>query len=389
MKTYSEGIMKPGILDTFLKPKTWVMNRIQYYILEYFGKHINQEEYTRRITRIARRWIGGYMYSIKIEINEECTLNCKMCYVKDSGNELSFEQIKKLLDQIKNYKIRLEIMGGEPLIRSDITNIISYAKAKAKVPFVSLYTNGIHITHELAEKLKGTGLDAIIISLISHKPGIHNKFTGQDDSWEKCIEGIKICRDSGLRTYTFTPIHKENYPGFQNLYHFVKHDLKVHALFYQYIPQSQSDPLIIDPELWHKIKQWILVKNNQGHAKFVRNFFMISGNACSGGHFVLTVKADGTVQPCPFISNMPLGNIKNESIWKIYKNRFKAPGFVDFKATPEECGECTYSSVCSGGCKAGNDKIYDRYCHMDHRCMGPYSEEFNPEKIIDKIPSFF
>lgn len=389
MKTFGKSILKPGLFDVFIKPKTYVMNRVQFKVLNHFSKNLHKEKYSRFFAKTAKRLVGGYMHSIKLEINEKCTLNCKMCYVEDQNKELSFELIKKLLNQIKNYNIRVEILGGEPLLREDIVDIIEYAKNVAKVPFISLYSCGVDLNNELTSKLKKAGLDAIIISLISHKPEIHDRFTGVVDSWNRCIRGIKLCVENKINTYTFTPIHKENYLNFQNLYQFVKSELKAHALFYQYIPQIQTDPLIIDPELWHKVKHWLLVKNNKEHARFVRDFYMLTGNACSGGNFVLTVKADGIVQPCPFISNIPLGNIKNDSIWKIYKNRYKAPGFIAFKSTPEECKSCTYNSVCSGGCKAGNDKLYGEYCQKDHRCMGPFSESFNPEKIIDKVPSFF
>jgi radical SAM protein with 4Fe4S-binding SPASM domain len=389
MKEFGKGIQKAGWLDILIKPKTYIINRLQYRILNHFSNNLHKEGYSRFFAKTAKLLVGGYMHSIKLEINESCTMNCQMCYVKKQDNELSFKQITKLLDQIKNYKIRIEILGGEPLLRDDIVDIVHYAKNNTKTPYISLYTNGIHITDDIAIQLKNAGLDAIIVSLISHKPKTHDEFTGLTGSWEKCIDGIKICVKNKLNTYTFTAIHKENYHDFQNLYKFVKSDLKAHALFYQYIPQQQTDRLTMDPELWHKIKHWVLVKNNKEHAQFVRNFFMLTGNACSGGHFVLTVKADGTVQPCPFVTNIPLGNINNDSIWKIYRNRFKAPGFKTFKSIPDGCKSCSYKSVCCGGCKAGNDILYGEYSRKDHRCMGPYTENLNPDKMIDRIPSFF
>jgi radical SAM protein with 4Fe4S-binding SPASM domain len=389
MKEFGKSIQKPGLMDILIKPKTYVINRLQYKILNHFSSNLHKEKYSRFFAKTAKTLIGGYMHSIKLEINEECTMKCQMCYVKKQNNELSFKQITNIFDQVKNYKIRIEILGGEPLLRDDIFQIIEYAKKKSNIPFISLYTNGIHLTDELACKLKKAGLDAIIVSLISHEPKIHNQFTEVEGSWEKSINGIKLCVKNKLNTYTFTAIHKENYYDFQNLYKFVKSELHAHALFYQYIPQHKTDPLTMDPELWHKIKHWVLVKNNKEHARFVRDFFMLTGNACSGGHFVLTVKADGSVQPCPFITNLTLGNIKNDSIWKIYKNRFKAPGFKTFKSIPDECKPCSYKSICNGGCKAGNDLIYNDYCRKDHRCMGPYQESFDIENIIDRIPSFF
>jgi len=123
--------------------------------------------------------------------------------------------------------------------------------------------------------------------------------------------------------------------------------------------------------------------------KYIRDFYMLTGNACSGGNYVLTVKVDGSVQPCPFINNLALGNIKNEDIWTIYKNRYNNTRLKEFKSTPEKCKECTYNSVCGGGCKAANDLLFGRYDHADHRCLGPFKEKIYKDEVAEKIPTFF
>jgi len=372
-----------------MKPKTWIMNRMQYKILNHFGHNVKRSLYSRFFSRLARKIVGGYIYSVKLEINELCSLHCKMCYVNNKNRELPLWMIKRILNQLKSYKIRLEILGGEPLLRNDIVEIIQYARYKSKIPFISLYTSGINITTQLANNLKRAGLDAIVVTLISHNNKIHDNFTGTSGSWDKCVKGIRICREAGINTYTFTAIHGENLKDYQKIYDFVKNELRVHALFYQYIPQHPNDPLMIDPKIWHQIKHWIMYEKNPEHSRFVRDFYLLTGSACSGGNFVLTIKADGSVQPCPFIYNLSLGSIYENSIWGIYRNRFNVKELKEFKSVPEECKSCTYQSVCAGGCKAGNDKLYGDYSRKDHRCLGPYAEKFDAEKVIDRVPSFF
>ena len=389
MYAYGKNITGLGMLDFMLRPKTWAMNRLQHKFLNHFSKNLHHKRYSSLFSKISRSFVGAYPYSIKLEVNDYCTLNCKMCYVQNKKQELPLSQIKNLLNQIKGYKIRLEILGGEPLLREDITQIISYAKKEAKVPFITLYTNGINITEQLAGELKKAGLDGIIVSLISHQAEVHDSFTGTPGAWKKTIDGIGHCLKAGIETYTFTAIHQDNYKDYMSIYSFVKDQLKAHALFYQYIPQIKNDPLVIDKKTWNEIKRQIMYELNPVHAKFVRDFYLLTGNACSGGNFVFTVKVDGSVQPCPFVDNIPLGNIKKDSFWKIIRNRYKGTQLKNFKSTPEECKSCTYQSVCGGGCKAGNDKLNGDYCSKDHRCMGPYAEPIKPEKVIDNVPSFF
>jgi radical SAM protein with 4Fe4S-binding SPASM domain len=242
---------------------------------------------------------------------------------------------------------------------------------------------------EMASNLKKAGLDAILVTLISHRENVHDEFTGIPGSWKKTTAGIRELVKAGIETYSFTTVHRYNHEHCRAIYRFVKQELKAHSLFYQYIPQQKKDPLLISAREWHQIKHWILLEENVAHAGFVRDFYTISGNACSGGNFVLTVKVDGSVQPCPFIHNIPLGNIKKDSIWSIYRKRFNMPELVEFKSTPKECLACAYKSICGGGCKAGNDVYSGTYSCKDLRCLGPFAEVQSKEKVMADLPTFF
>ena len=386
---YGGQINRLGWLDILGSTKNRLITRHQYRILKYFAGMPFQSQRSKLFARMARRLVGGYIYSIKLEINDDCNLHCKMCYVDKKHQNLSKALIFSLLDQIRNFGIRLEILGGEPLMRKDIFEIIKYAKTRARVPFISLYTNGTVITREVAEGLKAAGLDAILVTLVSHQAHVHDEFTGSPGSWKKSTEGIRAAQKAGIETYSFTTVHSYNRKHYKEIYRFVKDELKVHSLFYQYISQQKDDPLMINPGDWHRIKKWILLDSNIEHMKFVRDFYLLTGNACSGGNFVFTVKADGSVQPCPFIYDIPLGNIKQQSIWEIFRNRFKCHALKEFKSLPEECRPCAYRSVCGGGCKAGNDKQCKHFNCMDMRCLGPFRQIRNHEDIMADIPTFF
>jgi radical SAM protein with 4Fe4S-binding SPASM domain len=389
IKDYGNQINRTALLDLFLKPKNWIISRLQYRILNHFGKFPVTSGYARCFSSLARRMVGGYIYSLKLEVNDYCDLNCKMCYIHKGKQELPFSVITRLLDQIRSYRIRLEILGGEPLLRQDIVDIIRYAKNRSRVPFISLYTNGIQATADLARELKAAGLNAAIVTLISQRPEVHDMFTGHRGSWAKTLAGIDNLKAAGLEVYTFTAIHRYNYQDYREIYNFVKNTLQIHALFYQYIPQKNHDDLVIDPRIWGQIKHWILVEKNKLQQEFVTKFYMLTGNACSGGNFVLTIKANGSVQPCPFMTDLSLGNIFHNDIWSIYKNRFNHPELVQFKSVPVECARCSYQSVCGGGCKVGNKALDSDYGHRDFRCLGPYSESLQKERVTDCVPTFF
>ncbi|MFA6547625.1 MAG: radical SAM protein [Candidatus Magasanikbacteria bacterium] len=94
---------------------------------------------------------GPYYKTFLLFITNQCNLRCASCFNKSNvGNseEMSFEYIKAIVDnnpQVDKY----DIMGGEPLMHSELDKILSYLEEKNKK--IGLYTNGI-----LLDKLKTT-----------------------------------------------------------------------------------------------------------------------------------------------------------------------------------------------------------------------------------------
>jgi len=387
MSSYGPPILGSGVLGRLARPRNRLLTRTQYRLLDFFDTL--PPALARAYSAMARRLVGGYLYSIKVELNEACTLRCKMCYVPGDRHELEFGLVKSLLDQVKGLGVRIELLGGEPLEYKSIADLVCYAKFVTGSPLVSLYTNGLDASPEMSAQLKSAGLDAAIVSLISHRPEVHDDFTGVPGSWQRTRQGILNLRSAGVKVYTFSAIHCYNAPDYQEIDRFVRSGLDARALFYQYIPQVPNDPLMIPPRTWHDIKHWVLYDANPVHMDLVRKFFMLTGNACSGGNFVLTVKADGSVQPCPFVSDLPLGNIRETDIWTIYRNRYRNTALAELKQVPEECRDCSYSSVCGGGCRAGNRVLFGSYARRDPRCLGPWHEPIDKRAVTDHVPCFF
>ncbi len=344
---------------------------------------------SRAFRRALQRLVGGVLWSIKLEVNNVCGLSCRMCYTKKGEDLLPMADIKRLLDDIANAGTRLEILGGEPLLRDDLAEIIRYAKEEAHVPQVVLYTNALGADRARSEELHNAGLDVAIVNLVSCDEEEHDAFVGVGGAWTQTTSGVAHLRETGIEVYTFSALHRVNVHRVKEIYAFVKKELGAHALFYQYIPQVKGDSLIPDKEAWAAAKHFVLCEANKPHARFVRNFSTLVGSACSGGYFVFTVKVDGTVTPCPFISDIPLGNIKERSIWEIMRDRFNVPEFIEFQSLPAECKDCTYANICNGGCKAGNIALFGRYDRKDNRCLGPWMEQIQDEAVSDRLPCFF
>ncbi|NVM46445.1 MAG: radical SAM protein [Candidatus Lokiarchaeota archaeon] len=85
-----------------------------------------------------------YPKSVHLYLTNECNLDCEKCYYRsknDPKQELSFESIKKLFQEWKNYGLAsIAIGGGEPLIHPRIVEIVKLGRDMGY--FMAVTTNG-------------------------------------------------------------------------------------------------------------------------------------------------------------------------------------------------------------------------------------------------------
>jgi radical SAM protein with 4Fe4S-binding SPASM domain len=110
-------------------------------------------------------------------------------------------------------------------------------------------------------------------------------------------------------------------------------------------------------------------------------YFQECGPGCSAGISQVLVSFDGNVYPCPYIRSISAGNIREDSLQEIWKNKkvFAPLRQFDQKKIKGKCGNCPYHlTACSGGCRgmavAGHNDLYaeDPYCWFEIRKNGDY-----------------
>ena len=135
-----------------------------------------------------------------------CNQKCLHCYasgeIKSNVEELGLEDWKKIIDGCKEAGIpSITFTGGEPTIRKDLVEMVSYAKW-----FVTrLNTNGILLTKELCEQLYDASLDSVQVTLYSYNEETHNSLVG-GNHFNNTIEGIKNALAAGLDVSVNTPL---------------------------------------------------------------------------------------------------------------------------------------------------------------------------------------
>jgi radical SAM protein with 4Fe4S-binding SPASM domain len=138
------------------------------------------------------------------ELTFRCNLRCKHCYLDGHHDglpelqELSFEEICGILDQVADAGcFWLLLTGGEPLVRDDFLDIYAYAKSKGFL--VLVYTNGTLLTPEIADVLAEYPPFKVEITLYGRTKETYERITGIPGSYDRCIRGIELIMERGIR----------------------------------------------------------------------------------------------------------------------------------------------------------------------------------------------
>lgn len=166
---------------------------------------------------------------IYLSVNSICNARCKMCDVGqrvaesmfyknlicDKFPQLAIERLKRLIDEVKNFKPLIAIISTEPLLYPDLIEFIEYA-VKNDVP-VQVTTNGI-LLPKFAKKFVEIGLQKLFVSMDGPK-NIHNEIRGIPDIFERATEGMRIIRDEKKRLNKKYPSVNINYTISNYNYH--------------------------------------------------------------------------------------------------------------------------------------------------------------------------
>ena len=294
------------------------------------------------------------------DITYRCNLNCKYSlFAKNKlhtiQNELSLEKIRNFIKEIAIYKPSFFLTGGEPLLRTDLEEIISIIRSyKMKV---GINTNTTLLTKERLLKLDKAGLNYMIISLDMNE-NVTDNFRGQG-VYKKAFEAIKMLKEikSKIRIVVNCVINESNYQYIDNFLDFIE-KLNIDALKLSYIyfnTKNEADnhqkecerrlgekiiPDCYEKEIFghgskiaekirlvmpkiKKMKTSVSFNPNLNEEEIV-NWFdnsRILKRKCLYTFNVVRFSPNGDVYPCHFI-NKPVGNITEDEFINIYNNKF-------------------------------------------------------------------
>ncbi|HLG18943.1 MAG TPA: radical SAM protein [Bdellovibrionota bacterium] len=119
--------------------------------------------------------------SVNLEITKRCNATCDFCDYWKTTKENVIDDYGPVLKPID--PMMVNITGGEPLLRTNLPEIIRGIKRAVPISYVAMITNGSLMTIEKAKELKKAGLNQISFSVDSLDEQ-HDKSRGIPGLWK-------------------------------------------------------------------------------------------------------------------------------------------------------------------------------------------------------------
>ncbi len=151
--------------------------------------HIRESTYIRTGLDITRP------SQVTIVVTTRCNYHCRMCNIWKSPAEpeLSTEGWFRVLDDLGRWPgpgTKLNISGGEPLLRDDLVDILGRASRSGLA--AGMVTNGSLLDEPKARALVAAGLFNVNISLDSLDPAVNDRLRGHKGATESAVAAIDM-----------------------------------------------------------------------------------------------------------------------------------------------------------------------------------------------------
>ena len=166
-----------------------------------------------------------------------CNLSCAHCYSASnascSSDELTTDQGKAMLDDLAGFGCPVVLFsGGEPLMRTDLIELVQHARSAGLRAVIS--TNGTLIDQRVADHLAQVNVDYVGVSL-DGLAQTHDAFRGKDGAFDAAIRAIRLCRDAGVKTGARLTLSRRNFSEIDDIFTLLCDENIPRACFYHLV----------------------------------------------------------------------------------------------------------------------------------------------------------
>ena len=327
------------------------------------------------------------------ELTFACPVQCSYCsnpleLSASRKNELSTEEWVRVMRQARKLgAVQLGFSGGEPLVRTDLEELV--VEAKSLGYYINLITSSIGLTAEKITALKGAGLGHIQISFQGSNRE-SNKLLGGTDSFDHKVTMTKEVIKQELPLGLNFVLHRQN---MHQVKEFLTMAQSLGAEFVelancQYYGWGLHNREHLLPSQEQLVDAERVTNEFREQHKGDMDIFFVAPDyyddrpkKCSNGwgSTFMTVNPEGEVLPCQaakVIPGLEFPNVRDHELTDIWHksdlfNRFRGTDWMT-----EPCKSCPEKEIDLGGCRCQALMLTGDATNADPVCsLSPHHDE--------------
>jgi AdoMet-dependent heme synthase len=324
-------------------------------------------------------------FTIAWELTRACAYACVHCRADAQRSrdprELTTAEARALIDRITDFgKPILVFTGGDPMMRSDLMELIGYATQRGLRCSLTPTATGL-ATRERLALAKDAGIKRIALSLDAPESGLHDAFRQVEGSWERTIAILRSALAIGLAAQINTTVTRRNLALLPQMVTFVKEAGAVQWSLFFLVPTGRADAVdMISPEEHESVFNWlydlslrgdfdvkataapmyrrVAIERKRAETGAIRANFQGAGfqyadgldrpvKGVNDGRGFLFISHLGEIMPSGFLP-IAAATVREADIVDVYRNNALFKELRDPSLLKGRCGECEYKVVCGG-----------------------------------------
>ena len=359
----------------------------------------HQQELTEKMTS------SRYLYpdaprNVYWEMTIACDLVCKHCRAEAipcrDPAELTTEDGKALMRDVKTMGSMMILTGGDPMKREDLLDLIAYAR-DIRLPLGITPSTTPTLTRDVIHQFRMLGVAAMGMSLDGPNPEVHDTFRGVPGTFDHSMKALQWAKEFHLQVQVNTTVTQETLHHLPSLYRLLQEEAyppvrrwtlfllvpvgrgatlglpsaeDVENLFAWVYSLSRDAPFHVSTvEAPHYRRYWIQRKLEEGMSfEEIQRLGKRMGFGVRDGNGVIFVSHKGEVYPAGFLPAPFLGNVREIPLSDIYRNSPLLRELRDMDRLKGRCGRCEFRWIC-GGSRARAYAITGDYLAEEPICV--------------------
>lgn len=318
-------------------------------------------------------------------VTNRCNARCSFCFIdfddpKTFSHELTLDEIDKLTKNLGKSLLNVNLTGGEPFARKDLTEIAKKYLTNSTIQSIYITTNASlperikNFSEEVSRFDKNAELTFQIS--IDDLPENHNRVRKIKNLFDNCIETYRLLKKMGdnINPVVSITVTHENCDNIKEIFNYIHKECGVDAIKCTivrdegvYVTPTDKQKKILEAYDWltneikNKMKTGKIINYNsnslQGRLhqkKDIISWEMIKKmylepkyiSPCHAGSLFGIISSKGKIHPCEILEGKELGDLRENDMdfMKIWNNK-KTKDAKNF-ILKSKCN-CTYECALS------------------------------------------